>query len=80
MKVLRAFKFRLKVDEEQQSAFWNQSGAYSTVLQQTLKDLDKAYKDASKNPSYRGIVLLFHHFFHIHAMQEWMFSPFILVG
>ncbi|MDW1584558.1 MULTISPECIES: transposase, partial [unclassified Vibrio] len=91
MKILRAFKFRLKVDEEQQSAFWKQAGACrsvwnlflkrqqyrlkrghsvenyatmclhltqvkkhftffkevdSTVLQQTLKDLDKAYKDA----------------------------------
>ncbi|WP_038130013.1 helix-turn-helix domain-containing protein, partial [Vibrio fluvialis] len=91
MKILRAFKFRLKVDEEQQSAFWKKAGACrfvwnlflkrqqyrlkrghyvesyatmclhltqvkkhftflkevdSTVLQQTLKDLDKAYKDA----------------------------------
>ncbi|EGQ8301742.1 hypothetical protein AKG60_18205 [Vibrio parahaemolyticus] len=91
MKILRAFKFRLKVDEKQQSAFWKQAGACrfvwnlflkrqqyrlkrghyvenyatmclhltqvkkhfsflkevdSTVLQQTLKDLDKAYKDA----------------------------------
>ncbi|EGR2855574.1 hypothetical protein DMW10_29915, partial [Vibrio parahaemolyticus] len=25
MKILRAFKFRLKVDEEQQSAFWKQA-------------------------------------------------------